>query len=131
MQFEISQEFKTTPQKLYQAWLNSELHTKMTGSKAIIKGEIGFGFSAWDGYITGKNLELVPNQKIKQAWRTTEFDQNQEDSLVEITFEEIKPNLTKLTLKHSNLSIKDEQYKQGWEDFYFKPMKAYFNKLIN
>jgi hypothetical protein len=34
---------------------------------------------------------------------------------------------TKVTLTHSNMPEEQVQsYRQGWEDFYFKPMRGYF-----
>jgi activator of HSP90 ATPase len=45
---------------------------------------------------------------------------------VEILLERMKDG-TRLTLRHSNIPEgQAESYKQGWEDFYFKPMKEYF-----
>jgi hypothetical protein len=33
---------------------------------------------------------------------------------------------TRLTLKHTNLPDHGMQYKDGWVEHYFEPMKAYF-----
>ena len=59
-------------QEIYSAWLDSVAHSEMTGGQARMSDEIGAEVSAWDGYITGRNLELVPHQRIVQSWRTTE-----------------------------------------------------------
>lgn len=61
------------PQKIYKAWLNSKEHTAMSGSKATASAKIKGKFTAWDGYISGHNLELQDGKKIVQAWRSTEF----------------------------------------------------------
>ena len=37
---------------------------------AEISGEVGGAFTLFGGYITGRHVELVPNQRIVQAWRT-------------------------------------------------------------
>jgi activator of HSP90 ATPase len=50
-----------------------------------------------------------------------------EDSRVEIFLEESMHG-TELTLIHTNLSAEGEQYINGWEEHYFEPMKAYFDK---
>jgi uncharacterized protein YndB with AHSA1/START domain len=42
----------------------------MTAGEANISDAVGAEFSAWDEYITGRNLELVPGERIVQAWRT-------------------------------------------------------------
>jgi activator of HSP90 ATPase len=112
---------------IYKAWLSSEGHSSITGSPAKVNGTVGGDFVAWDGYIQGMFLELEENKRIMQAWRTAEFPEEAEDSIVEILLEE-EHGKTKLTLKHTNIpSGQADSYKTGWEDFYFKPMKAFFH----
>jgi uncharacterized protein YndB with AHSA1/START domain len=123
--FEISDVFPATPQVIYQAWLNSEGHTLMTGSPAQASAQVGGSFSAWDSYITGKNLELETDRRIVQAWRTIEFQQSDLDSLLEVTLE-TEGQGARLTIRHSNLPDDGMQYKQGWVESYFQPMLAYF-----
>ena len=117
-----------TVSEIYTAWMNSEGHSAMTGSPAKVDGNVGGEFTAWDGYIFGSTLELEPHQRIVQAWRTSEFPDDAPDSHVEILFEEVAEG-TKVTLTHSDMPEDQvHSYRQGWEDFYFKPMKEYFNK---
>lgn len=123
--FEISTLIPATPDKIYKAWLDSKGHSQMTGSKAKVSNKVGETFEAWDGYISGTNLELKPGKKIVQSWRTVEFDDSEKDSHLEIELVPAKGG-TKLTIRHSNLPPGGEQYKQGWADNYFEPMKAYF-----
>jgi activator of HSP90 ATPase len=127
-EFTISTVIPASASDIYSAWLNSEGHTAMTGNPANVEGKVGGKFTAWDGYIFGSTLELEPDQRIVQAWRTTEFPDDAPDSRLEILFEEVRDG-TKVTLLHSDMP--DDQvdsYRQGWEDFYFKPMKEYFTQ---
>jgi len=126
MKFTIKTKIKTTSDKIYLAWLSGKKHAAMTGGDAKCSAKVGGNFTAWDGYITGINLELKPNQYIRQSWRTVEFDSDQPDSLLEIRLNEIKPGITELTLIHSDLLPTDIKYKKGWVDNYFDPMKSYF-----
>lgn len=113
-------------EKFYEAYLSSEGHTALTGSPARVDGTVDGDFTAWDGYIQGMFLELEKNKRIVQAWRTAEFPEEAEDSIVEILLEE-DHGKTKLTLKHTNIPEgQADEYKTGWEDFYFKPMREYF-----
>ena len=115
-----------SPQAIYEAWLDSKKHGDMTGGDASIDGRVGGLFSAWGDYIEGTTRELVANQRIVQEWRTSEFPPNAPDSSVEIRLEAVGGSC-KLTLKHTGLPSGDgPKYKQGWEDYYFKPMKEYF-----
>jgi activator of HSP90 ATPase len=88
---------------------------------------VGGEFSAWDGYIQGKILLLEPFQRIVQSWRTSDFPSETPDSQLEITFED-DGEQTDLTLNQSNIPDgQSAEYKQGWVDYYFKPMQAYFS----
>ncbi len=126
--FTLTVHIPAKPSELYKSWLSTEGHSAMTGSPAKVDGKPGGKFSAWDGYIFGTTLELTPNERILQAWRTTEFPDGAPDSRLEIIFDEAAGG-TKITLAHSKMPEEQvDGYKQGWEDFYFKPMREYFGK---
>ena len=111
---------------IYKAWLSTDGHTAMTGSPAKVDGRVNGAFTAWDGYIWGTFLELEQDRRILQAWRTSEFPEDAEDSKVEVNFESAGKS-TKITLRHWDIPKgQADNYKQGWEDFYFGPMKEYF-----
>lgn len=126
IEFEISDMIQSSVEEIYEAWLNSEGHTKMTGGQAKVSPIVGETFEAWDGYIQGKNLELKYPKRILQEWRTTEFDETENDSRLEILFEAIGDE-TRVTIRHSDLPEHGMQYRQGWIDAYLNPMKEYFN----
>lgn len=123
--FQISASFTVKPSSIYNAWLDSKEHSEMTGSDAICSAKEGDNFSAWDGYITGKNVKLIPDKEIVQKWRTFEFDDSDPDSDLIIRFKEIKSGC-ELMLIHNNIPPGQPDYKQGWIDNYFIPMKDYF-----
>lgn len=75
--------------------------------------------------IWGKNLEIETDKRILQNWRTSEFSDDEKNSILELLFTEVK-GATEITLIHTNLPEYGEQYKQGWEDHYFSPMREYF-----
>src|SRR5215212_7859988 len=124
--FTLSETIQAEPAEIYKAWLSSEGHTSMTGSPAQVDGNVGGKFSAWDGYIFGTTLELTPNQRILQAWRTSEFPEDALDSHVEGLLEKFDGE-PRITLIHTDMPENQvDSYRQGWEDFYFKPMKKHF-----
>ena len=124
--FTLVEVIAATPENVYQAWLSTEGHTAMTGSPAHVENKAGGEFSAWDGYIYGTMLELTPNQRIVQAWRTSEFPNDAPDSYLDVLLERVAEG-TKLTLTHRDMpALQIDSYRQGWEDFYFKPMREYF-----
>lgn len=127
MEFTIETTINTSAKNIYDTWLSSDGHSKMTGGEATASKNIGDDFTAWDGYITGKNIELEENERIVQSWRSSEFDEDDEDSQIEVILTENK-GITVLTLHHSNLPEGEDHYKNGWDEHYFQPMKAFFEK---
>ena len=125
IEFVVSTLIRAPAKKIYDAWLNSEGHARMTGGSARITDKAGEEFEAWDGYIRGKNLILEPSRRIVQSWRTTEFSDDEEDSKIEVTFKKAEGG-TEVAIRHTHLPPHGKQYKQGWIDNYFDPMKEYF-----
>jgi uncharacterized protein YndB with AHSA1/START domain len=125
--FTLTDIIPATPQQIYEAWLDSRGHTKMTGSAARAKPVQGATFSAWGGYIKGKNLTLEPGRRIVQSWRTTTFAKQDQDSQIEVLLEAV-PEGTLLTLHHTNVPDGHAGYQDGgWQQHYFEPMKQYFS----
>ncbi len=126
--FTVTAVIPATPLRVYQAWLDDREHGAFTGAKAEAEPGIGGAFTAWDGYIRGRTLELSEGRRILQAWRTSEFPPGSEDSLLEILLEEA-PWGTRLTLRHSGIPEgQGESYESGWEDHYFEPLRRYFGR---
>jgi activator of HSP90 ATPase len=120
--------FAASPQQVYKILMDSKLHSKFTGDVAKISKKVGGKFSAFSGYITGKNLVLRPGKKIVQAWTTTEWPKGH---MSEITFL-LKPagkNGTKLMFTHKGVPANDYKDKiSGWKKFYWQPLKKFLEK---
>ena len=128
--FTLTTTIPASARQIYDAWLDSLAHSEMTGSKANMSNEVGADVSAWGDYITGRNLELIPGERIVQSWRTAQFLEEHEDSIITVTLEDAE-NGTLLTLVHSNVPDDQMSYEQGgWEQHYFGPMKKYFADRI-
>ena len=124
--FEVSGIIPTTTSRIYAAWLDGDSHAKMTGSAAAGQAVVGGRHSAWDGYITGANLELQPSRRIVQSWRTTEFPADAPDSRLEILLEPVAGG-TRIIIRHGNVPDgQGLQYQSGWRDHYLTPMTAHF-----
>jgi activator of HSP90 ATPase len=74
--------FKASPRQVYEALTSSKRFDALTrlsdglslvtapGAKATtISREVGGSFTLFGGYITGRHLEMVPDQCLVQAWR--------------------------------------------------------------
>jgi uncharacterized protein YndB with AHSA1/START domain len=78
--------FDASPQRVYQALTTTkdfDMITRLSdganllnavGAKpTAISTEIGGPFTLFGGYITGRHLEMVPNERLVQAWRAGSF----------------------------------------------------------
>jgi activator of HSP90 ATPase len=117
-----------TPEQVYKAFLTSKIHSDFTGSPATVNARKGAKFSAWDGYITGRNISLLKDKEIVQDWRTTEFPEGYDFSILKLTLKK-KGDGTELNMVQTK--VPDSQvnkYDEGWHSSYWDPMKEYFQK---
>jgi activator of HSP90 ATPase len=118
--------FKATPHKVYQMLMDSRKHAKFTNAPASISRKVGGRITAYDGYITGSNLELDPDKKIVQAWHASDWPADHL-SLVTFLFVQVKSG-TRLIFTHRGVPDKYyESIKQGWIDYYWAPMKTWLD----
>jgi activator of HSP90 ATPase len=118
--------FKAAPHQVYDALMDSRRHAQFTGDAARISREAGGEIMAYGGYIAGHNVELIPDKKIVQTWRASDWPAGHE-SRVAFVLAPV-PAGTRLHFTHSG--VLDDQYesiKQGWIDYYWTPMKALFD----
>jgi activator of HSP90 ATPase len=116
------------PEEVYSALLDPKKHSEFTGSKATGKAEVGAKFTAWDGYISGKILELEKGKRIIQEWITTEWPENYPPSRLELKFQE-RDGKTELIMIQTDVPVEQkEELEEGWTDFYWNPLKDFFQK---
>lgn len=120
--------FDASPEEIYDALLDPKKHSAFTGSPATTSAKKGATFTAWDGYITGKNLELVKGKKIVQEWKTTEWPDGYPFSRLEFTLS-AKKGGTELKMVHSEVPAEQvADYTSGWKSAYWDPLKEYLAK---
>jgi len=123
---EVSTWLPVSPDALYRAWLDSNAHSAFTGAEASVQPRLDGVFYAWDGYITGANLELEPGRRILQSWSTSEFPDGHPPSMLEVLLD-ADAGGTRITLKHTDIPEgQGDAYEQGWEEHYFVPMRTWF-----
>lgn len=116
------------PVEIYDAFLNDEKHSEFTGARATCERRVGGRFTAWDGYISGKNVTLENGRRIVQEWKTTEWPKGCKPSILEVKLKP-KGKGTEVQLIQTNVpAIQAKNYKQGWIDYYWMPLKKYFSK---
>ena len=124
----VSEVFPVKAAKLYKAWLDSRMHSQMTGLTAEIDPAINGSFSIADGAYSGKTLKLKQDAEIVQSWRSAKFTAETPDSMVTVKFEPLDKG-TRVSLTHSQIENgKIGKLKGFWEDTYVKPMMRFFSR---
>lgn len=116
---------KASPHDVYEALMDSKKHSAFTGDKAVISRKIGGKFSVFGGYSFGVNLELIPDEKIVQAWSASNWKKG-EVSTVTFSLQKVKGG-ARLSFTQRDIPPRElKSMKSGWIEFYWTPMKKYF-----
>lgn len=119
-------DFKASPQHIYEVLLDSKQFAAFTGMPAEIDPKAGGVFSTFGGLIVGRNVELVPNQRIVQAWRPAHWDQG----IYSIVKFELKEHgsQTKVILDHTGFPEGNFRHlDSGWYIRYWEPLKKFLS----
>jgi activator of HSP90 ATPase len=116
--------FPVAPARVYQVLLSSKEFAACTGMPAEIDAKVGGAFSMFGGMIVGRNIELVADQRIVQAWRPA----NWEPGVYSLVRFEIKPqgSGSAVVLDHTGFPSGDYDHLfSGWGERYWDPMHKY------
>jgi len=122
--FEV--DYKTSPERIYQVLLDAKQFQTCTGLPAEIDPRAGGWFKLFAGQIEGRNVELVPNQRIVQAWRPVSWAAG----VYSIARFELVPrgSATRIVFDHAGFpEDKQETLASGWQDHYWGPLHKYLN----
>jgi uncharacterized protein YndB with AHSA1/START domain len=116
--------FKASPREVYDALADSRQRSELTGSTAVIGTQVGDRFSTDDGRVTGVNVDLVPGERLVQAWRRHDFPVGVY-SMAAITMAPTASGGTELVLTHRGVPkpLLDDM-ERYWRTVYWSPMKA-------
>jgi activator of HSP90 ATPase len=115
----------TSPKTLYNLYMDAKKHAAATGAPAKITAKAGAKYAVSDGYITGRNLQLVKDKLIVQSWRAADWDKTDGDSTFIIHIEP-KGKDSVLNVTHANVPDKHaKSIAGGWHTYYWKPWKQY------
>jgi activator of HSP90 ATPase len=116
----------SSPDAVYRAFLSSKEHAQFTGSEAKCSARVGGRFTAWDKYTSGKNIKLVKDKMIVQEWKTSEWPEGYEPSILKISLKK-EGESTQVSMIQSRVPASQvDQYDKGWYESYWEPLKQYF-----
>jgi activator of HSP90 ATPase len=115
-------DFPALPQRIFHLLLDSQEFAAITGMAATIDPNPGGAFKTFGGLIEGRNIEIIADSRIVQAWRPASWD----PGIYSIVHFELKPstNGTSLTLDHTGFPEGDfDHLDEGWHMRYWEPLK--------
>jgi activator of HSP90 ATPase len=126
--------FKASRKRVYEALTDSKQFDKVIQLSGVVQAmhlgdkpaeisrEVGGGFTLFGGYITGRQVELVPNERIVQAWRTGGWA----PGVYSIAKFELvaQGSGTKIVFDHTGFPKGDaEVLASGWKAHYWEPIE--------
>lgn len=116
--------FQESADSLYELLLSGQRFGEFTSAPAEIDASEGGGFSCFGGQIIGRNIELVPGERIVQAWRVAAWAEGV-FSIVRFRFEQME-SAARVTLDHTGFPDEfGEHLESGWPKMYWEPLRAY------
>jgi activator of HSP90 ATPase len=129
--------FKGTPARVYAAFVDPvqfERITQLSGATRSapagapptqISPDVGGAFILFGGYITGRHLEMVPGQRLVQAWRSGGWAAGAY-SIVEFQFA-TEGSDTRIVFDHAGFPDgAGDGLASGWYEHYWNPLTKLF-----
>ncbi len=126
--------FKASRKRVYEAITDAKQFDKVIQLSGVMQSmhlgdkpteisrEVGGAFTLFGGYITGRHVELVPNERIVQAWRTGSWAPGIH-SIAKFELVE-QGSGTKLVFDHTSFPKGEaESLASGWKAHYWEPME--------
>jgi activator of HSP90 ATPase len=117
-------DFPATQARIYEILLDAKQFTAFTKAPAEIRPQPGAAFKLFGALIEGRNVELAPNQRIVQAWRSASWPAGE---YTIVRFELVAHGSgSRVILDHAGFTEdKWEGLSEGWHSHYWEPLRAY------
>jgi activator of HSP90 ATPase len=129
--------FKASPKRVYEALTDAKQFERVTQLSAAMQSgmtpgnkptqisrEAGSVFTLFGGHIVGRQIELVPNERIVQAWRVVTWS----PGVYSIAKFELAQQASGTKLVFDHVGFPDGQGQhlaEGWKANYWEPLEKY------
>jgi activator of HSP90 ATPase len=119
-------DFKAPAARIYEVLLDAKQFSAFTKDTAEVQPQPGAAFRLFGGRIEGRNIELIPNQRIVQAWRPASWAAGLYSI---VKFDLVASGAgTRIVLDHAGFTEdKWEGLNAGWPKMYWEPLHKYLN----
>lgn len=120
---------KASRARVYQALTDAKQFSKVTdfsipGASTTISPEVGGTFSLFGGVITGRHIEMIPNERLVQAWRAEDWPPGVY-SVARFQLNDAGTD-TKIIFDHTGFPQgKAEGLASGWKSHYWESLQKY------
>lgn len=130
--------FKASRKRVYEALTDAKQFNRVVDLSAAMKSgmvpagsppaeisrDVGGAFSIFGGYISGRHIEMVPGERLVQAWRTGEWKPGVY-SIAKFELTE-QGSGTKLVFDHTGFPEgKGQHLAEGWQVNYWEPLQKF------
>jgi len=122
--FEIA--FAAPAARIYQVLLDAKQFSACTKLPAVMDSRPGGTFKLFDGQIEGRNIELVPDKRIVQAWRPAHWPAGE----YSVANFELTAHMTgtRLIFDHKGFpAAEHDSLSDGWKAHYWQPLHKYLD----
>lgn len=118
---------KASPKEVYDLLVDPAQHAEFTGGAAEFDPRPGGKFSAYDGDLGGRVIELEPGRRILLAWRSSGWPKGHY-SLADFSLKKVAGG-TRLDFEQYGIPTTDfADIRSGWKQYYWQPMKQYLEE---
>lgn len=117
--------------RVYEALTDAKRFTALTAFSAVprsapaqIADKVGGRFALFNGHIIGRHLELLPDQRIVQAWRVADW----EPGIYSIARFQLADKGSKTTILFDHSGFPNglgQHLASGWHTNYWEPLRKY------
>ena len=111
--------------ELFDIFVNPKKHSAIHGGAGTkISNKEGDSFSLLNGNLNGKNLLIVPDRMIVQAWRGNVWEKDDLDSVLALVFSDTRTG-GQIKMVHA---FTPNQFTELWNEIYWQPMKEFIKR---
>ena len=114
------------PTRVYELLADAEALSALSGKSGAAARSAGAEFTAFDGHVTGRQVELVPGERIVQAWRFAVWAPGTY-SIVRFTLVP-EDGATRLVIDQDGVPAEwHDHVHTNWPTFYLDPLIKHFS----
>jgi activator of HSP90 ATPase len=117
-------DFNATPARIYEVLLDAKQFGAFSNQTAEVQPRAGEPFKLFGGRVEGRNIELVTNERIVQAWRPASWPAGVYSI---VRFELVaRGSGTRIVFDHTGFPEENREHlSQGWSRNYWDPLRKY------